>query len=407
MHILFNGADLNPWLNKRRAAAIEAIRKVPEEIRSDPDGLADRVATAFGLDELEVNWASKYTDPPRDWKYDVADFGRIVKMVGQEFSIHVPYSGDQALLDVKPSTRQMGYILEADTGGGELVFDVRIATPSVPEFEREIQSRQSYVDSQIGYVNAEVRTWRSNLRDVLASSIATEKARLEATEAMLGAISIPVGRVDAHQRIEIPAKRKTVKPTERVPVSQKLGKPSDAEYVLEDSVYQDVLSMLRHVGNSMERLPNTIAKFEEEELRDILLFILNSNYAGSAGGELFNGDGKTDVLVRWNDRNAFIGECKVWHGDKLFTQAIDQMLGYLVWRDTKAALILFIRNKDVGAVIEKADAAIRAHPNFVSAKESSEPSLRRDYLLHPDGDESQLITTALLPIPIREPSGLP
>jgi hypothetical protein len=34
-------------------------------------------------------------------------------------------------------------------------------------------------------------------------------------------------------------------------------------------------------------------------------------------------------------------------------EALGQLFGYLVWRDTKAAILLFIRNKDVTAVIER------------------------------------------------------
>jgi hypothetical protein len=44
--------------------------------------------------------------------------------------------------------------------------------------------------------------------------------------------------------------------------------------------------------------------------------------------------------VRHNDRNVFIGECKFWAGQKAFTGAVDQLNGYLVFRDTKAAIVL-------------------------------------------------------------------
>lgn len=43
--------------------------------------------------------------------------------------------------------------------------------------------------------------------------------------------------------------------------------------------------------------------------------------------------------------------------------ALKQLFGYLVWRDTKAAILLFIRNKDVTAVIDNAIAKIKEHPN--------------------------------------------
>jgi hypothetical protein len=45
--------------------------------------------------------------------------------------------------------------------------------------------------------------------------------------------------------------------------------------------------------------------------------------------------GKTDILIRDNDKNIFIAECKFWGGPKLFKETIDQLLGYTSWRDTK------------------------------------------------------------------------
>lgn len=122
-----------------------------------------------------------------------------------------------------------------------------------------------------------------------------------------------------------------------------------------------------------------------------------------AAGELFNGDGKTDILVRVEDRNAFIGECKFWTGQKGFGDAIDQLLGYLVWRDTKAALIIFIRQKDAGAIIEKADKALREHANFKRAgTPSTDPMQRRNFVLFQPDDENREIQVALLPVVIRD-----
>src|SRR5215211_2947366 len=48
--------------------------------------------------------------------------------------------------------------------------------------------------------------------------------------------------------------------------------------------------------------------------RDNLVVMLNSHYEGQATGETFNRSGKTDNLVRVEDRNVFIGECKWWPG---------------------------------------------------------------------------------------------
>lgn len=91
----------------------------------------------------------------------------------------------------------------------------------------------------------------------------------------------------------------------------------------------------------------------------------------------------------------------MWHGEKKFGDAIDQLVSYTVWRDTKAALILFIRSGDATDILTKADAKIRAHDSFESARPTTEADSRTDYLLHAQGDRARLIHVALLPFILR------
>lgn len=94
---------------------------------------------------------------------------------------------------------------------------------------------------------------------------------------------------------------------------------------------------------------------------------LNAVYEGEAKGETFNKSGKTDILISEGDRSAFIAECKIWRGQKSFSEAIDQLLSYLTWRDCKTALIVFNKNnKNFSQILESVDSTVSAHPNFLS-----------------------------------------
>ena len=172
------------------------------------------------------------------------------------------------------------------------------------------------------------------------------------------------------------------------------------EPVLEEAIYQDVLQAVRAWGTSLERTPGTAAKLDEEELRDLLLGNLNTYWQGAAGGELFNGSGKTDILIRHGGRNAFIAECKIWHGPKGVSDALDQLLGYLVWRDSKAALVMFIRTKDPAGTIEKLQAAVEAHASYAMTKDATSPSSRIDFIITAD-DEGRRVSLAVFPVVIR------
>ena len=49
-------------------------------------------------------------------------------------------------------------------------------------------------------------------------------------------------------------------------------------------------------------------------------------------------------LVPFDNKATFVAECKLWKGQKYIDKGIDQLLGYLTWRDAKTALVIF--NKD-------------------------------------------------------------
>jgi hypothetical protein len=91
----------------------------------------------------------------------------------------------------------------------------------------------------------------------------------------------------------------------------------------------------------------------EKVLRFHFLVQLNGVFEGQATGETFNFQGKTDILIRVDEKSIFIAECKFWKGENSFIETIDQLLSYLSWRDTKAAMVVFNRNADFSDVLAK------------------------------------------------------
>jgi len=121
----------------------------------------------------------------------------------------------------------------------------------------------------------------------------------------------------------------------------------------------------------MEQAPKTYLAMDEEARRDLFLGTLNTHYEGRGAAEAFNVGGKTDILIRYEGKSLFIGECKFWQGAKSFTEAIDQLFGYASWRDTKLELIVFVREKGLSEIIAKAAEALAAHPQFVAWQDAA------------------------------------
>jgi hypothetical protein len=132
---------------------------------------------------------------------------------------------------------------------------------------------------------------------------------------------------------------------------------------------------------------------------------LNGQYQGQATGETFNSSGKTDILIRYEDKNIFIAECKISKGAKEFNSAIDQLLGYTSWRDTKTAIIIFNRNKNTSQVIAKIPEIVEAHENYKRRIRYDHESAFR-YIFGQKNDKNReiILTVLVFDVPKEENS---
>ena len=194
------------------------------------------------------------------------------------------------------------------------------------------------------------------LKTTIIQSQALSKRRLKnkrqkalsATNAVAN-LGIPIRQKNMPPEFTAPVKRRSL-PVQRPSVQVEKYKP---EPVLDDKEYEHILNVLRSMSLVIERSPHSFATLDEEAIRTHFLLQFNGHYEGGATGETFNASGKTDILIRIEDRNVFIAECKFWRGQKAFSEAVDQLLGYLSWRDSKCALLIFNKTKDSSAIRQR------------------------------------------------------
>lgn len=327
------------------------------------------------------------------------DFGEQRTRRVVRFEFVVPFVGDKDVFTMRADQFSMAppQVLRLQEGQIRIAIDNPPADPAA--IRAAVISQIEAIETCLAWSRNQINNHNQYLREQVPGTVARRRESLLATRNLQADIGFPMRRRPDADRYAIPVTRKTVKP--------QLPRPSGArssfkpEPALEEHDYQEALRVLRNTRNQLERNPTTAAKLNEEEIRDILLMGLNSQFQGTAGGELFNGEGKTDILIRADDRNIFIGECKVWSGPKTMDGALDQLFRYLVWRDTKAAILLFIRTKDVTAVIEKAIAKIEDHPNYKRSKPRQEGDEEFEFTMHAQDDSNREIRLALLPFALR------
>jgi hypothetical protein len=225
-----------------------------------------------------------------------------------------------------------------------------------------------------------------------------EKKRQQAQVASgaVSAIGIPIKRKDQAATYVAPVTRRAL-PIQRPVASKESFKP---EPELSEAEYQHILSVIRSLSLVIERNPSSFATLDEESIRDHILLQLYGHYEGAATGETFNSNGKTDILIRVDDRNIFIAECKFWHGAKQFEEAIDQLLGYLTWRDCKCSLVIFNKQKNASAVAQKMHESIAAHQGHrKSISHDENGNGRYVFVKEADPGREIVISTLLFDIP--------
>jgi hypothetical protein len=423
---LFSDYELRKHFASRRRAADEAVQRLdPDALLGTPtEDLATSLAEEYGVRPLRLHVDRReqlkveethvtaptsrsdhgllFHDPPFDSRY--GSVGRPRLIPAARVSVAVPFDGDPRLFQMRATTCSVGVLPRVHVDGNDLVLTYTSANPT-PEHVKDVLDRElGLVQMNVEWINQDIAQFSSGFPGLVRAMVEERKARLLRDRGLEGALGIPVRRRPGAPARPVPVTRKRLG-LQRAKQDPTPVQPYQDEPAVDRAAYEEILEVIMAMGRAFERSPTTFAGLREEELRDHLLVQLNGTFEGQAGGELFNGAGRTDILVRVADRNAFIGECKFWRGPTAFTEAVEQLLGYLVWRDTKAALVLFVRRQDATAVIDKADAVIRAHPTFKRAGPATpDPQLRRNFVLHQAGDPNREIHLALLPVVIRQPT---
>ena len=403
---LFSGASLSDVLFATTQGITERVNKVPKDelIASTDEELVEHFLSELAVEPLEIYEDRKERSEFREARIDVSgrfDYDpfpderqRPVLAHANEVTVTIPFTGDIELWQLRPNPLRMsfprGVVVPARGEERSMVkFTItKLQEEDEAEFGRELEKRLDDVRTHIENQRKQVETFTKQLSKHIMDAVQKRRERLEKQEGLAKAWDIPVKHRPGSQPIEpIKMKEKIVKPLPPPPKSGFKPEPG-----IEEKHYENILKIIRHQGRTFETTPATYKVHDEEELRDIMLANLNIYLEGEGGGELFRKTGKTDICVKEGDRAAFVAECTVWYGEKELVGKVDQLLGYLTWRDAKAALVIF--NKNLGGFTElckKAPAALAKHPFNVKGLGEQEESEWR-YVFRSAEDEGRRVT---------------
>ena len=409
--LLFTKADIFSVIQGHTAAFEEKVRSIPANtiLNASEQDLIQAVTEEFRLnvpiiddDNIHIAEAGETQvdvshDPMRRFFYNHPS-GPIY-VPGNQTVIAVPFKGDAGFFKIRPQT------FSTNPPRGKIVGDAILLTyvrtdQNAEAIKQEYQRTVASIKRHLTSLSASAAQFNAQLEALVTSQLKERKNRLLADAGMTAAIGLPLKkREGAPFTYSVPVTRRVPK-IEQIQVSG----PFAPEPALSNEDYEEILRIMQNMVQVMELSPRAFQNMGEEDLRSHFLVQLNGAFQGQATGETFNFQGKTDILMRFHGKNVFIAECKFWKGEKAFLATLDQLLSYLSWRDTKAAVLIFNRNADFSSVLAKLREAVPKHPHFKRDRGASGESILRYIFGQPNDANREIILTVLaFDIPSKAP----
>ncbi|MFX1577999.1 MAG: hypothetical protein ACFFCF_12640, partial [Promethearchaeota archaeon] len=337
------------------------------------------------LDETKISVDQQERDidvsgDPRRW---ITDRSRPFFVKGTKVTYFIPFKGNLELFKYKPSTYTynppMGHV-----GNQELELSFEGVDQAPEQVRQDFERRLADIKKWLSWVSADVGSFNESLSQSIEIRVKARQERLLKAKGLVADLGFPLKqRENVSTTYIIPEIRRKIVPKPTASIEPYKPEPS-----LGMDDYEHILNIINNMALVMERSPKAFQTMREEDIRQHFLVQLNGQYEGQATGETFNYEGKTDILIRYQGKNIFIAECKFWNGAEALRDTIDQMLNYVSWRDTKTAILLFNRNKNLSSVLSQIPSIAKKHSNFKSTLEYKlETGFR--YIFHQKDDKNR------------------
>lgn len=360
-------------------------------MNTDEETLVESIMTHNKLSHLEVNFEGRQLEPQeKSGKEHDTMFNEELEVRYNSFLIEIPYSGPSVLWELQPSTKK-GMLFQAEVRDDIIRFEVDDIANNIDYVNSRIRQNDESIKINTANLNDEIDNLNPQIEEHARKMIKQRKEEIGTLTQNIALLGIPLKKnTSIPQTFAIP----TAKAIKTIPkITNKSGDSTSPTPTLSDPIYEDILQTIHDVGKVMERLPKIYKDRDENDIRDLFLLYLEPRYT-SAGGETFNGGGKTDILIRHENSNVFIAEYKFWKGAGQFSSAIDQLYRYLTWRDSKTDIVVLCQNKDLTAVLLQIKSTVESHENYVKSLPTKDDTWM-SFIMHFPGDTEKEIKLAV------------
>ena len=372
---LFSKFDYPALARSRDKQISDAVNRLDDDyiLNVNEEDYVGFLIEEFSLSVPDIHYENVYIehrrvlvnlDSPRHWTVNKAIERNVVRYF-------IPIEGDNNLLNCRPSSFLLSGFGLFHYSSGCVYTDILATDENSEKVQREFEDRKDSFSKMIGFLQKDIRSYNNSLPETARSIFSIKKERIKQESRFLAGLGIPTkAQVGTPRTYSVPTVTHRY-PQPDKPVSSR--KVEELTPVMDNQRYSQILDDIHTIGKMYESLPKVTKGMDEETLRDLFLTQIQTSFKSeSAIGEAFNKNGKTDIMVKCGDGIVFIAECKFWKGKQVFLDAISQLLSYLTWRDTKAALLLFVRDTTMTAAVAGVRENIDSHVNYKSTEKAND-----------------------------------
>lgn len=372
INYFFNSLDLNPLIiHDKDAPDIKITKRIDEEKRYNS-------WYGYGIPKQPEYWIDRVEN---------LYFNISVRLTGNsEFAFLRPstYTGslggdDYENINLNTNNKDdcsiLTVTLKKSVNDAGKIEDIKEA------IHKEFLGCISLFEKNLNTVNSEVMRFKNDIIEVIKRTVEGRKKHLSITANVFKQFSIPL---NSNNAIKFAQPLTIHKRNMQLP--SKPQKQETCSFYIKQSDVDKINELIYNYLSSMERTPKTYVNSDENDIRNSILAILNTQYS-NATGETFSNHGKTDIFIGKYGAAAYIAECKIWKGEKVFHEAIDQLISYTTYKECKGTLLFFNKtNKDFNRILENLLENIKNYKNFTSL-ESSHENIFHFTVLKEDGSK--------------------
>lgn len=227
----------------------------------------------------------------------------------------------------------------------------------------EVNTKSERLLKMLADKNNDIKSENIKLMQAIKDVISQRKIKINADKEKLNSLSQKIN-IPLKQKVGVGAVRVHVLPKDFVRVEKPTPKAPE-QYILAEENLLPILDFVDFQMRSLEGTPKSVKMLGEEQLRDLILSGLNGAFKGDATGETFVKKGKTDIHLKIERGEILIFECKIWGGEAIYLGTIDQLIGYVTWRQNYGVVIMFCKNKDFSKILFQIPNIIQKHPQYI------------------------------------------